>query len=143
MNHTRLNESQEYTARREELRLAEIELMRHRERVASLRRQLPQGSAVDDYLFHEGPRRLDDVDDPVTTVQLSELFTSPLRSLVIYHFMYGKSQTTPCPMCTMWIDGFNGVAHHLAENVDFAVAAAGKGGRTGGVVAVGCGEVFG
>ena len=38
--------------------------------------------------------------------------------------MYGKEQTTPCPMCTMWIDGFNGVAHHLAQNVDFAVAAA-------------------
>jgi len=27
-------------------------------------------------------------------------------------------------MCTMWIDGFNGVANHLAENVDFAVVAA-------------------
>jgi predicted dithiol-disulfide oxidoreductase (DUF899 family) len=27
-------------------------------------------------------------------------------------------------MCTMWIDGFNGVAHHLAENVDLAVVAA-------------------
>ena len=27
-------------------------------------------------------------------------------------------------MCTMWIDGFNGVAHHPAQNVDFAIAAA-------------------
>jgi predicted dithiol-disulfide oxidoreductase (DUF899 family) len=27
-------------------------------------------------------------------------------------------------MCIMWIDGLNGVAHHLAQNVDFVVAAA-------------------
>ena len=27
-------------------------------------------------------------------------------------------------MCTMWIDGYNGVGHHLAQNVDFAIAAA-------------------
>jgi predicted dithiol-disulfide oxidoreductase (DUF899 family) len=27
-------------------------------------------------------------------------------------------------MCTMWIDGFNGVADHLAQNVDLVVAAA-------------------
>ena len=28
-------------------------------------------------------------------------------------------------MCTMWIDGLNGLAHHLAQNVDVAVVAAG------------------
>ena len=27
-------------------------------------------------------------------------------------------------MCTMWVDGFNGVAHHLARNIDFAIVAA-------------------
>jgi predicted dithiol-disulfide oxidoreductase (DUF899 family) len=27
-------------------------------------------------------------------------------------------------MCTMWIDGYNGVSHHLAQNFDFAIAAA-------------------
>jgi predicted dithiol-disulfide oxidoreductase (DUF899 family) len=27
-------------------------------------------------------------------------------------------------MCTMMIDGFNGVAFHLAQNVDFAIVAA-------------------
>jgi predicted dithiol-disulfide oxidoreductase (DUF899 family) len=27
-------------------------------------------------------------------------------------------------MCTLWIDGFNGIAHHLAQNVDFTVVAA-------------------
>ena len=27
-------------------------------------------------------------------------------------------------MCTAWLDGANGVAHHLAQNLDFAVVAA-------------------
>jgi predicted dithiol-disulfide oxidoreductase (DUF899 family) len=27
-------------------------------------------------------------------------------------------------MCTAWIDGANGIAHHLAQNLDFAVVAA-------------------
>ena len=52
------------------------------------------------------------------------LFTQPSDTLIVYHFMFGKAQTEPCPMCTMWIDGFNGVAHHIAQNVDFVVAAA-------------------
>lgn len=118
------NESAEYAARREELRLAEIEEMRNRERVAQLRRALPPGPEIEDYLFYEGPRDLNAGDEPVRRVRMSELFSGPGRALVVYHFMYGKKQTTPCPMCTMWIDGYNGVARHLAQNLDFAVAAA-------------------
>src|SRR5215467_7947756 len=98
--------------------------MRQRERVAELRRSLPQGSSIQDYQFEEGPRDLDAGDAPVRTTRLSELFTKPNRPLIIYHFMYGKRQTNACPMCTAWIDGVNGVAHHLAQNLDFAVVAA-------------------
>jgi predicted dithiol-disulfide oxidoreductase (DUF899 family) len=118
------NESPEYLANREELRLAEIELMRQRERVAELRRQLPQGAPIQDYQFEEGPRDLDADDAPLRTIRLSQLFTKPNRSLIIYHLMYGKRQTKACPMCTAWLDGANGVAHHLAQNLDFAVIAA-------------------
>jgi predicted dithiol-disulfide oxidoreductase (DUF899 family) len=118
------NEPEEYLARREELRLAEIEEMRHRERVAELRRRLPRGAAIEDYVFYEGPADLDLGDEPVRRVRLSELFSGPDRALVIYHLMYGKAQTTPCPMCTMWIDGYNGVERHLAQSLDFAIAAA-------------------
>ena len=118
------NESAEYLAKREEVRLAEIELMRQREHVAELRRALPKGAAVQDYEFLEGPASLEQGDEPVSKVRLSELFTSPDRSLVVYHFMFGKKQTTACPMCTAWIDAFNGVAHHLAQNVDLAIVAA-------------------
>src|SRR5918996_342484 len=118
------NESAEYLSKREEVRLAEIELMKQRERVAELRLQLPKGATIQDYEFLEGPTSLDDDDEPVTKVRLSKLFTAPDRSLVIYHFMYGKKQTNPCPMCTAWIDSFNGVAHHLAQSVDLAIVAA-------------------
>src|SRR3982074_2132590 len=86
------NESTEYLAKREELRLAEIELMHQRERVAELRRRLPPGPALGDYKFIEGPVDLDSGDTPTRTVQLSELFTAAGRPLVIYHLMYGKRQ---------------------------------------------------
>ncbi len=118
------NESAEYLAKREELRLAEIELRNIREKVAELRRSLPKGTTIQDYEFLEGPTSLDEGDEPVRNVRLSELFTAPDRSLVIYHFMYGKKQTSPCPMCTAWIDSFNGIAHHVAQNVDLAIVAA-------------------
>src|SRR5207253_9012568 len=123
--HTNLpNESADYLSKREELRLAEIELMRQRERVADLRRRLPEGAIVQDYVFEEGPANLDAGDAPIRTVRLSELFTGSDRSLVVYHFMYGKKQTRACPMCTMLIDGLNGVAHHLAQNVALVIVAA-------------------
>jgi len=118
------NETPEYLAKREELRLAEIELMRQRERVADLRRHLPKGAAIQDYQLEEGPRDIGAGDAPTRTTHLSELFTKSNRSLIIYHLMYGKRQTKPCPMCTAWLDGANGVAHHLAQNLDFAVVAA-------------------
>jgi len=118
------NESPEYLAKREEVRLAEIELLNTRERVAALRRELPKGATIQDYEFLEGPTSLDQNDGPASKVRLSELFTGPDRALVIYHFMFGKKQTVACPMCTAWIDSFNGIAHHLAQSVDLAIVAA-------------------
>src|SRR5438105_12548723 len=81
------NESQEYLAKREELRLAEIELLNTCERVAALRRSLPKGATMQDYEFLEGPVSLDDGDAPVKQIKLSDLFTGPDRSFEIYYFM--------------------------------------------------------
>ena len=66
------NESAEYLTAREELRHAEIELMRQRERVAELRRGLPKGATVQDYEFLEGPASLDagDLQSKNVTAQL-------------------------------------------------------------------------
>jgi predicted dithiol-disulfide oxidoreductase (DUF899 family) len=97
--------------------------MHHRERVAKLRRNLLPGAALADYSFAEGPRDLS-TGDSARTTRLTELFTRPDRSLVVYHLMYGKRQVKPCPMCTAWIDAANGVAHHLAQKLDLAVVAA-------------------
>jgi len=125
MEQTRLaGQSSAYLDARDKLRLAEIDLMQHREQVAALRRALPPGPVVDDYEFLEGPRSLSDGDTPVTRVHLRDLFTAPDRPLIVYHLMYGKQQTEPCPMCTQWIDGFNGIAPHLAQNADLAIVAA-------------------
>jgi predicted dithiol-disulfide oxidoreductase (DUF899 family) len=107
---------------RERLRLAEIELTDHREQVAALRRALPAGPVVQDYLFIQVSRG-DGTFDNQRAVQLSELFSAPERSLVVYHLMYGKSLKT-CRMCTMWIDGFNGIAAHVGQRVDLVVVAA-------------------
>jgi predicted dithiol-disulfide oxidoreductase (DUF899 family) len=124
MRYTRFtDESQAYTDAREALRVAEGELITQRERVAELRRKLPRGATVEDYVFTEGPADLNAGDAP-TEVRLSELFSGPDRSVVTLQLMYGKAQTHPCPMCSMWLDGLNGVADHLRQRVDFVVVAA-------------------
>jgi len=116
MNFTRLIESEEYRRQREALRVAEVDLIDHVEQVAELRRHLPAETFVADY-------ELVDIASG-DGVKLSELFSAPNRALVLYHFMYGKAQSEPCPLCTMWIDGYNALAPHLSQNVDFAVVAA-------------------
>lgn len=49
MHFTRLSESDEYRRQREELRVAELDLIDQAERVAALRRTLPADTVVDDY----------------------------------------------------------------------------------------------
>lgn len=109
------NASAAYRTKREELLAAELELRHAVERVAEMRRQLPQDNFVGDYTF---------LDLDGAQVKLSELFTDPQRTLVVYHYMFGKAQTSACPMCSMWLDGFDAVAPHLERRLDFAVVAA-------------------
>jgi predicted dithiol-disulfide oxidoreductase (DUF899 family) len=115
----------DYANAREVLRSAELELMQQRETVAQLRRDLPPGPTVDDYVFASS----------TGDVTLSGLFTSADRSLVLYHFMLGKQQDQACPMCSMWADGWNAVADHLADSLDFAVVTAASVDRTEELVA--------
>jgi predicted dithiol-disulfide oxidoreductase (DUF899 family) len=115
-------ESGDYKKSRDELLEAEIALRSQVERVAELRRKLPLDTAVPDYVFHEGPADLDQ-DGPFTEVRLSRLFADPAKPLVMYQYMFGGAQKKPCPMCTLWVDGFNGVARHLGQVMNFAVIA--------------------
>ncbi len=121
---TNLQESEEYLARREELRLAEIALMRQQEAVAEMRRHLPAGARLPDYVFQEGPENLASGDSPIRDVRLSRLFSGPGRALIVYHFMFGKRQVAPCPMCTALLDGLNALALHIRQTADLAVVSA-------------------
>jgi predicted dithiol-disulfide oxidoreductase (DUF899 family) len=116
------NESPEYRKLRGELLEAEVALQEQRERVAALRRALPLDTTLDDQVFEEiqdGVRR---------PVRLSELFEQPDQTRVRMHLMYGKKQQTPCPMCTLWADGYDGIVPHLRQRVSFAVLVAGDAG---------------
>jgi len=104
-------ESDGYRRARDELLEAEVALRDQRERVAELRRALPQDTAVpSDYELTDADGR---------SVRLSDLVGE--RPLVLVHFMYGGAQTTPCPMCTLWADGYDGVTKYLTERFDFGV----------------------
>lgn len=113
-------ESADYRAVRDRLLSAEIELKNLRERVAVLRRSLPTDMKVPDYAFEEGPVSLDQ-DEPVKQVRLSDLARE--RPAILYQYMYGAAQTSPCPMCSMWMDGFNAVARHLYQWAEVAIVA--------------------
>jgi predicted dithiol-disulfide oxidoreductase (DUF899 family) len=115
-------EGEAYQRARAELLEAEIALRDQCERVAALQRKLPVETEVEDYILEEGPAELEKA-GPFTKVRLSGLFADVNKPLVVYQYMYGAAQKRPCPMCTLWIDGFNGVAHHLRQRVNFAVIA--------------------
>jgi len=120
MNFARFgNESPEYRKIRDELQHAEIALREQREQVAALRRRLPLDHVVEDLVFRE--LRGSQPEE----VKLSELFRKRDRPLVLMQFMFGKKQTSPCPMCSMWADGYNAVMKHLTQHVNFAVLIAG------------------
>ncbi len=119
------NESADYRKLRAELLDAEIALKEQRERVAELRRKLPTDTRADSYRFREGPRDLSRGDEPVQEKSLAELFDDPRRPLVLMQFMFGGAQETPCPMCTLWADGYDGAIPHLEQNLNFAIVVAG------------------
>src|SRR5277367_146532 len=107
------NESPEYRRTRNALLAEEIELRRHIERVAALRRALaPGGKIPEDYTF-EGRDG---------AVRLSQLFGDK-DSLVIYSMMFGPQRARPCPMCTALLTSWEGTARNLRERVALAVTA--------------------
>jgi predicted dithiol-disulfide oxidoreductase (DUF899 family) len=106
------NAGEDYARARQALLDAEVELRDHVERVAAQRRKLPPGPLVKDYEFFDGRRRL----------KLSELFEDGKPHLFIYHVMYFKDDKEFCPMCSMWIDGLDGIAHHVMQRANIVAA---------------------
>jgi predicted dithiol-disulfide oxidoreductase (DUF899 family) len=107
------NENRQYRGARKDLLDAKAALRRQVEKVAALRRALPEGGKVpEDYVFEEEGGK----------VRLSELFRRG-NTLVAYSFMFGPKMQKPCPMCTAVIDGLNGNAMHIAQRTNLVVIA--------------------
>jgi predicted dithiol-disulfide oxidoreductase (DUF899 family) len=56
-------------------------------------------------------------------VKLSELFAPGKDTLAIYSFMYGPEREEPCPGCTHFLDGLDGMVEHIARRLRLAVVA--------------------
>jgi predicted dithiol-disulfide oxidoreductase (DUF899 family) len=107
------NESAAYREARTALLAEEIELRRHIERVAQMRRALPPGGeVVGDYRFEgeQGP------------VDFAGLFGDK-DTLVIYSYMFGPQRERPCPMCTSLLSAWEGEARDVEQRVALAVIA--------------------
>jgi predicted dithiol-disulfide oxidoreductase (DUF899 family) len=113
---------EDYVAARGELARAARALRARIEEVAAARRRLPPGAVVTDTALTEGSPDLTR-DDGVRTTRLSELFGAH-DHLFVYHLMFSPDDDSACPMCSMWVDGFHGVRHHLEQHA--AVAVVGK-----------------
>lgn len=107
------NESAEYRCARNALLAEEIELRRHIERVAALRRALPPGGEV------RGDYRFEGVNG---SVDLAGLFGDK-QTLVVYSYMFGPQRERPCPMCTSLLSAWDGEARDIEQNVALAVVA--------------------
>jgi predicted dithiol-disulfide oxidoreductase (DUF899 family) len=107
------NETPEYRKARNALLAEEIELRRHIERVAAMRRAMPLGGKVpEDYSF-EGEKG---------AARLSDLFGDK-ETLVLYSMMFGPQRKAACPMCTAMLTSWDGTARNLRERVAIAVTA--------------------
>jgi predicted dithiol-disulfide oxidoreductase (DUF899 family) len=107
------NESPEYRAARNALLAEEIELRRHAERVAELRRRLPPGGEVTrDYRFT----------GESGSVTLADLFGDK-DTLAIYSYMFGPQRKAPCPMCTSFMGSFEGKVPDIEQRIALAFIA--------------------
>lgn len=107
------NESDAYRRARNALLAEEIELRRHVERVAALRRSLPPGGPVTkDYRFvgETGP------------VGFADLF-GDRDTLVVYSVMFGPERVRPCPMCVSLATSWEGKVPAIRERAALALTA--------------------
>ena len=107
------NESAEYRRARENLLAEEIELRRHIERVAELRRALPPGGSVTkNYAFEgEGGK-----------ATMPDLFGDK-QTLVIYSYMFGPARQQLCPMCTSFMGTWEEKLPDIEQRIAFVFVA--------------------
>ncbi|PLP98357.1 DUF899 family protein [Cupriavidus pauculus] len=107
------NESAAYRQARNALLGEEIELRRHIERVAEMRRQLPPGGEVKQAYQFTGEKG---------SVTLADLFGDK-DTLVVYSYMFGPQREKPCPMCTSLMASWEGKVPDIEQRVALAMVA--------------------
>jgi predicted dithiol-disulfide oxidoreductase (DUF899 family) len=108
-------ESTQYRSARNALLAEEIELRRHIERAAALRRALPPGGELPrDYRF----------DGENGAATLTQMFGDH-DTLITYNWMFGPKRERPCPMCTSLLSALDGEMPDILQRVAFAVIARG------------------
>lgn len=107
------NESPEYRKARDALLAEEIELRRHIERVAQMRRALPPGHEVTKRYEFEGEEG---------KVGFADLFRDK-QTLVAYSYMFGPQRQRPCPMCTNLLNAWEGNAQDVDQKASLVVIA--------------------
>lgn len=137
MDRTATGGTSEYLAARRALLTEEIELRRHTEQVARMRRALPEGPLVEDYRFRRATP-----DGTGAEARLSELFSHGSDSLVVYCYMFPRHamdqrpgaatgalgklpvERQPCPSCTGLLDQLDAATPHFeAGGGNFVVVA--------------------
>ena len=105
------NESAHYRQARTKLLEEEIELRRHIQRVAQMRRALPPGGEARDYRFvdFEGRER-----------RFTELFGRH-DTLFTYYWMYGPERARPCPMCTSFVGSLDIPSRDIEQRAAVAI----------------------
>src|SRR3954467_7003755 len=107
------HESAEYRRAREQLLAEEIELRRHIERVAEMRRALPPGGRVTEKYGLE-------VKGGKAT--LPDLFGNK-PTLVIYSYMFGPAREQLCPMCTSFMGTWEEKLPDIEQRIAFVFVA--------------------
>jgi len=107
------NESDAYRSARDALLVEEIELRRHIERVAELRRALPPGGEVKKNYRFVGEHG---------EVSIEELF-GDRKTLIIYSYMFGPQREKPCPMCTSLMASWDHKVADIEQRVALAMVA--------------------
>ena len=107
------NESAEYRRARTALLAEEIELRRHIERVAELRRALPPGGEMTKayrFVGENGP------------TSFATLFEDR-QTLVVYNYMFGPQRKKLCPMCTSFMSTWDHKLPDIEQRLAFVFVA--------------------
>ena len=107
------NENAGYRRARQELLTEEIELRRHIERVAKLRRALPPGGEVTKNYVFEGENG---------KANFADLFGGK-QTLAIYSYMFGPQRQAPCPMCTSFMSTWEHKLPDIEQRIAFVFVA--------------------